>query len=99
MDVPKNDSYPTNRPLQEIASSSPHIHDEQHAAEPVRVGKRPVLSLRVRCELARTLAYVSEAREAKIRELQDTIKNDTYHVSAEQIADKMLRGTLRDDLT
>jgi hypothetical protein len=99
MDVPKNDAYPTNRPLPEIASSSPHIHDEQHAAEPVGVGKRPALSLRVRCELARRLAYVSEVREAKIRELQDTIKNDTYHVTAEQIADKMLRGTLRDDLT
>jgi anti-sigma28 factor (negative regulator of flagellin synthesis) len=99
MDVPKNDSYPTNRPLSEIASSSPRIHDEQHAAEPTGVGKKPALSLRVRCELARRLAYVSEAREAKIRELQDTIKNDAYHVTAEQIADKMLRGILRDDLT
>ena len=99
MDVPKNDSYPTNRPLPEIASSSPHIQDEQHAAEPTRVGKKPALSLRLRCELARRLAYESEAREAKIRELQDKIKNDTYHVTAEQIADKMLRDTLRDDLT
>lgn len=99
MDVPQSDSYPTNRPLPEIASSSPHLRDEQHAAEPIGVHKRPTLSLRVGCELARRLAYVSEAREAKIRELQDAIKNDTYHVTAEQIADKMLRGTLRDDLT
>jgi hypothetical protein len=99
MDVPQNDSYPTNRPLPEIASSSPHLRDEQHAPEPIGVGERPALSLRVRCELARRLAYVLEAREAKIRELQDAIKNDTYHVTAEQIADKMLRGTLRDDLT
>ena len=99
MDVPQNDSYPTNRPLPEIASSSPHLRDEQDAPEPIGVGERPALSLRVRCELARRLAYVSETREAKIRELQDAIKNDTYHVTAEQIADKMLRGTLRDDLT
>jgi len=99
MDVPQNDSYPPNRPLPEIASSSPHQQDEQHADEPIGVGERPALSLRVRCELARRLAYMSEAREAKIRELQDTIKNDTYHVTAEQIADKMLRCTLRDDLT
>jgi anti-sigma28 factor (negative regulator of flagellin synthesis) len=49
--------------------------------------------------MARRLAYVSEAREAKIRELRDAIKNDTYHVAAEQIADKMLRSILRDDLT
>jgi hypothetical protein len=99
MDVPRNDSYPPDRPRPEIASSSPYLQDEQHAAEPIGVGERPTLSLQVRCELARRLAYVSEAREAKIRELQDAIKNDTYHVTAEQIADKMLRGTLREDLT
>jgi flagellar biosynthesis anti-sigma factor FlgM len=99
MDVPEHDSHPMNRPLPEMESSSPPIQDEQHAAEPTRVGKKPALSLRVRCELARRLAYVSEAREAKIRELRDAIKNGTYHVTAEQIADKMLRDTLRDDLT
>ena len=98
MDAPKNDSHRANRPLPEIPSSSPHKPDEQHAVEPVGEGKRPALSLRVRCELARRLAYVSEAREAKIRELRDAIKNDTYHVPAEQIADKMLRDTLQDDL-
>jgi Anti-sigma-28 factor, FlgM len=99
MGVPKNDSYRTNHPLSEIASSSPHIRDEQHGVEPIGVGRRPTLSLRIRCELARSLAYVSEAREAKIRELQDAIKNDTYDVPAEQIADKMLRTILRDDVT
>jgi hypothetical protein len=99
MDAPKSDSYRANRPPPEIASSSPHIPDEQQAVEPIGVGKRPALSLRVRCELARRLAYVSEAREARIRELQDAIKNDTYHVPAEQIADTLLRSTLRDDLT
>ena len=62
MDVPENGSYPTNRPLPEIASSSPHLRDEQHAPEPIGVGERPALSLRVRCELARRLAYVSEVR-------------------------------------
>jgi Anti-sigma-28 factor, FlgM len=98
MDAPKNDSHRANRPPPESASSSPHKPDEQHAVEPIGVGKRPALSLRVRCELARRLAYVSEAREARIRELQDAIKNDTYHVPAEQIADTMLRSTLRDDL-
>jgi Anti-sigma-28 factor, FlgM len=98
MDAPKNDSYRANRPPPEIVSSSRHIPDEQHADEPIGVGKRPALSLRVRCEVARRLAYVSEAREARIRELQDAIKNDAYHVPAEQIADTMLRSTLLEDL-
>ncbi|MGH8065410.1 MAG: flagellar biosynthesis anti-sigma factor FlgM [Candidatus Entotheonellia bacterium] len=47
---------------------------------------------------ARNLAYAAEMREAKIRELRDMIKNGTYHVAAEQIADKMLRDTLCDHL-
>jgi anti-sigma28 factor (negative regulator of flagellin synthesis) len=98
MDVPEHDSHPMNRPLPEMESSSPHIPDEQQAADSTGVGKKLALSLRVRYEMARRLAYVSEAREARIRELRDAIKNDTYHVTAEQIADKMLRGTLRDDL-
>jgi hypothetical protein len=50
----------------------------------------------VECQVARALVQVSEAREAKIRALQEGVKSDTYHVAAEQIADKMLRETLRE---
>ena len=98
MDVPEHDSHPMNRPFPETESSSPHTQDEQQATDSTGAGKKLTLSLRVRCEMARRLAHVSEAREAKIRELRDAIKNDTYHVPAEQIADKMLRVTLQDDL-
>ena len=62
-------------------------------------GERPALSLRVSSELACGLACRSEVREAKIRELQESINNGTYHATAEQIADKMLRNILRPDLT
>jgi hypothetical protein len=72
---------------------------EQHIAGPAVAVERLHLSSSVRCEVGRRLADVSEAREAKIRELQNAIKNETYHVTAEQIADKMLRSALRDDLT
>jgi anti-sigma28 factor (negative regulator of flagellin synthesis) len=98
MDVPEHDFHPMNRPFSEMESSSSHIPDEQQATDSTGAGKKLTLSLRVRCEMARRSAYASEAREAKIRELQDAIKNDTYHVTAEQIADKMLRSTLQDDL-
>jgi Anti-sigma-28 factor, FlgM len=99
MDRPHNDSdFMSDRPS-ETEADSPSIPAEPHASELVGAVERLDLSLSVRCEVARRLAAVSEAREAKIRELQDAIKNDTYHVTAEQIADKMLRSTLRDDLT
>ena len=41
---------------------------------------------------------MAEEREAKIHELQESINNGTYHITAEQIADKMLRTILRHDL-
>jgi anti-sigma28 factor (negative regulator of flagellin synthesis) len=98
-DRPHNDSDLMSDRPPETEADSPQIPAEQHASELVGAVERLDLSLSVMREVARRLAAVSEAREAKIRELQDAIKNETYHVTAEQIADKMLRRTLRDDLT
>src|SRR5215471_1656265 len=95
MDTPNNNpanSPSIDGPLPEMDSVAGHSQDEQHATESMGASAKPALSLQVICELTRRLAYVSEAREAKIRELRDMIKNDTYHVTAEQIADKMLRS-------
>jgi anti-sigma28 factor (negative regulator of flagellin synthesis) len=99
MDVSKNDSSPTKGILPEMESVAPHMQDEQHVAECTGADDRTDLSLKVMAELTRRLAFVSEAREAKIRELQDAIKSQTYDVTAEQIADKMLRYILREELT
>jgi anti-sigma28 factor (negative regulator of flagellin synthesis) len=94
-----NDSYPGSGPGPENEAASPHVQDGNHASEPTEAWKSLDLPMSVMDELARRLASVSEAREAKIRELRDAIKNDTYHVTAEQIADKMLRCTLEEELT
>ena len=94
-----NDSHPRSGPVPETEAVSPHVRDEQHASEFAGAVKRLDLPKSVIDELARRMASVSEAREAKIRELRDAIKNDTYHVTAEQIADKMLRCTLEEELT
>jgi Anti-sigma-28 factor, FlgM len=99
MDVPKNDSSSMNSPLPEMESASPHMQEERHVAECIGAGDRPDLPSEGQADLNRRLASVSEAREAKIRELQDAIKSDTYEVTAEQIADKMLRRILREELT
>jgi len=49
--------------------------------------------------LAQSLVDAAAAREAKICALQDAMKNGTYSVCDEQIADKMLRNMLLDDLS
>jgi anti-sigma28 factor (negative regulator of flagellin synthesis) len=94
-----NDSYPRSGPVPETEAVSPHVQDEQHASEFAGAVKRLDLPMSVINTLARKVASVSEARESKIRELRDAIKSDTYHVTAEQIADKMLRCTLEEELT
>jgi hypothetical protein len=50
-------------------------------------------------QTAQSPLCASEAREAKVRELQERLKSGTYRVSAEQIADKMLRDTLCEQLS
>ena len=96
--VSGNNSYPRSGPVPETEAVLPSAEDKQHDPEVVEAVKRQDAALRVIDELARRLASVSEARESKIRDLRDAIKSDTYHVTTEQIADKMLRCTLEEEL-
>jgi anti-sigma28 factor (negative regulator of flagellin synthesis) len=100
MDITMNsDTYPESGPVRETKAVALHVHDVHHVSETTGAGSRTDLSLWVVSELACRLVYGAEVREAKIRELQASIKNGNYHVPAEQIADKMLRSTLQHDLT
>jgi flagellar biosynthesis anti-sigma factor FlgM len=100
MDITMNDdTYPESDPVRETETVALHVHDLQDVSETTGAGERSDLSLGVGSELACRVAYRSAVREAKIRELQAAINNGTYHVPAEQIADKMLRSILRRDLT
>jgi flagellar biosynthesis anti-sigma factor FlgM len=94
-----NDSDPGRGPVPETEAVLPHAQDEQPASEATRAEKGLDLSRRRIDALARRLASASEERETKIRALQDAIKTGTYQVPAEQIADKMLRCTLEEELT
>jgi hypothetical protein len=99
MDTTDHNSYPISSPLPEGETGLPHIWQEEHPFEPVEALDPPTPLSRLRRELARSLSYAAEAREAKIRELQEAIKNGTYGVTDEQIAIKMLRNMLLDDLS
>jgi flagellar biosynthesis anti-sigma factor FlgM len=98
MDITDNNSVPMRSPLPQGETVLPHMWGEASPTEPTAADERLDSSSTVKRQSARRLAYASEVREAKIRELQDAIKHGTYHVAAEQIADKMLRQTLRHHL-
>jgi anti-sigma28 factor (negative regulator of flagellin synthesis) len=84
-----------SRSALESEAIPPHAQHEQHPADPPESSQHSALALRVRPGRAHKGACGSESREAKIRELQESIENGTYHVPAEQIADKMLRSLLQ----
>jgi flagellar biosynthesis anti-sigma factor FlgM len=98
MDVTDNDRFSMSGPLSGGEALPPDMREEEHPYEPAETGERFDLSSRVMRQSARSLADAAEMREAKIRELRDMLKHGTYHVTAEQIADKMLRDTLLEQL-
>jgi anti-sigma28 factor (negative regulator of flagellin synthesis) len=94
MDVTDNDPRPTSSPLPEGEAISRQRWEEEPSLEPTAAADPDASSSRMKCPSARKLAPASEGREVIIRALQDAIKNGTYRVTAEQIADKMLRHLL-----
>ncbi len=99
MDITMNDdAYPESGPLRDTEAVALHVHGVQHASEPTRAGESSDLALWVGSVLEYRSAHGSEVREAKIRELRAAIQNGTYHVPAEQIAEKMLHSMLQHDL-
>jgi flagellar biosynthesis anti-sigma factor FlgM len=98
MNVNDNKSAPMHCPLDEEKAVPSHTSEEEQPARHSDAPDRLNPSAEGKQASARSRACTFEAREAKVRELQDAIKNGTYQVPAEQLADKMLRDTLRDQL-
>jgi hypothetical protein len=98
MDVTDNHPSPTSSPLPKGEAMPPHRWEEAHPLEPTAAADPYDPSSGMKCQAARRPACASEERESHIRALQDAIKNGTYRVTAEQIADKMLRHLVRDAL-
>jgi anti-sigma28 factor (negative regulator of flagellin synthesis) len=98
MDITDNNSHPISSQLPEAEVDPLPMGEEKPSFEPSDALDQPERLSRLRREVARSLASILEARDATIRELQDAIKNGTYCVTDEQIADKMLRDMLLDVL-
>lgn len=45
------------------------------------------------------VSETQEVRDAKVQELQQAVERGTYHVTAEQLAEKILQETLRETLS
>jgi anti-sigma28 factor (negative regulator of flagellin synthesis) len=95
MDAKTNESSPAMSPHPQCNVDRSQVRKQGHVS-----GETEAPNLfepsPVECQVTRELVSVSESREAKIRALREAVKSDTYHVTAEQIADKMLRDTVRD---
>jgi flagellar biosynthesis anti-sigma factor FlgM len=96
MDRMDNESSPHSSPLYQREVISSQARTEEHSVESAGAPDRLKPAAQDRCEAARRLAAAFEAREAKIRELQDAIKHGNYRVTPEQIAAKMLQHLLRE---
>ena len=48
---------------------------------------------------AHVLSETPEVRDPKVQELRRALAHGTYHVAAEQLAEKILQETLRDELS
>lgn len=97
MDITDDSFQPMSSPPTEEARPL-QTPEEQSPLEPLDLLDLPEPLARLSLELAQSLADASKVRQAKIRELQEAMKNGTYSVSADQIADTLLRDTLLDDL-
>jgi anti-sigma28 factor (negative regulator of flagellin synthesis) len=98
MDVVDNEPSPTSNPPHRNEAVPTHAQGEEHSCEYSEAPDLLDLWLSAGRELARRPAPAVGDREAKIRALRHAIKSGTYQVAPEQIADKMLRDTLRDQL-
>jgi anti-sigma28 factor (negative regulator of flagellin synthesis) len=96
MDRVDNASSPHRSPLHQREVIPSQARAEEHSAESAWAPDRVKPAVLDRCEVARRLAAAFEAREAKLRELQDAIKHGIYRVTPEQIAAKMLQHLLRE---
>jgi negative regulator of flagellin synthesis FlgM len=73
----------------------------QAGKEPVRTDSdRVELSVRSRevQQLDQMIRSIPDIREARVEQLRQAIENGTYNVRAEQVAEKILGGTLIDEI-
>jgi anti-sigma28 factor (negative regulator of flagellin synthesis) len=91
-----NECSPTISPHPQRNVVPPQAAARENLSEESGSPDRLDSASKVTHQAAWVLAYASETRQAKIHQLQEALKSDTYQVTAEQIAAAMLRDTLRD---
>jgi anti-sigma28 factor (negative regulator of flagellin synthesis) len=97
--ITNDDTHPKSGADEDPEAVAFDVHDTPQVSEATRASEDHDLSLWIASVLTCQLGHRSEGREAKIRELQASIRRGTYHVPPELIAEKMLRRTLSHDPT
>jgi hypothetical protein len=99
MDGKVNESSPSMSRHPEYDVVSPPAWQPGHVSPDKGGPNLPDRSPTTEYQPAQVLAYTSEMQEAKIRALQEAVESGSYHIPAEQIADKMLRDAVRELLS
>jgi hypothetical protein len=74
-----------------------HPSPDMPSSQPIETP--PDASPQVRRSAMHALSEISEEREARVQELQRAVACGTYHVPAEQLAEKILQEALREALS
>jgi anti-sigma28 factor (negative regulator of flagellin synthesis) len=98
MDTADNESSPELSPIQKREVVPPQPWREEHPAERLEAHDLVEPPSKADRESAPRPDITAEMRDARIRALQDAVKSGTYHVTAEELAEKMLQDLLRDQL-
>ncbi len=97
-----------NKPLVDLSASLQQLDLQQQNQRSPKTGEENPVSEKDRIELSvrgREIQHIDslirstpDVRDAKVEQVRSAIENGTYNVKAEKIADKILGGSLIDQI-
>ncbi len=100
MKVNRDKSSPAVDPSRRTKTAPPQPKPADQASKLPASADHLELSPKARAirRAAQVLAHTPDLRDAKVRALQQAVQNGTYNVSPEQIAEKMLKEAMLEEL-
>ncbi len=100
MKVNPDKSSPAVNPPHRAKTAPPQPRRAGEASKPPASADRPDLSPKAKAirRAAQVLAHIPDIRDAKVRGLQQAVQSGTYNVTPEQIAEKMLKEAVLEEL-
>lgn len=100
MKVNPDESSPAVDPSHQAKTVTPQPKRADQASKPPTSADHLELSPKAKTirRAAQVLAHTQDMRDAKVRALQQAVQSGTYNVTPEQIAEKMLKEAVLEEL-